>query len=70
MSDDSDGIPLNDGNAIGLLYEKLEENKRLRARVLELEAENAILRGTLTRYDATEDDQPVIIHDCPPDAPR
>jgi hypothetical protein len=46
-----------------------EEIERLRARVLELEAENAILRGTLSRYDAP-DDQPIIVHDVPPDAPR
>ena len=41
----------------------------LRYRVHHLEAENAILRGTLSRYDAP-DDQPIIVHDCPPDAPR
>ena len=46
-----------------------EEIELLRARLLELEAENAVLRGTLSRYDEP-DDQPIIVHDCPPDAPR
>ena len=67
MSDDR--VPLNDGAAVGLLHETLEENDRLRARVLELEAELAVMRGTLSRYDAP-DDQPIITHDVPPDAPR
>jgi predicted RNase H-like nuclease (RuvC/YqgF family) len=39
-------------------------------RALELHAANAILRGTLSRYDTIEDDQPVIIHDVPGNAPR
>jgi hypothetical protein len=38
-------------------------------RILQLEAEIAVLRGTLSRYDEP-DDQPIIVHDCPPDAPR
>jgi hypothetical protein len=67
MSDDR--VPLNDGDAIGLLYETLEENDRLRARVLALEAEVAVMRGTLARHGAP-DDQPMIIHDVPGNAPR
>jgi uncharacterized protein involved in exopolysaccharide biosynthesis len=46
-----------------------EEIERLRARVTALEAEIAVMRGTLSRYDEP-DDQPIIVHDCPPDAPR
>lgn len=38
-------------------------------RITALEAENAILRGTLSRY-YEPDDQPIIVHDLPPDAPR
>lgn len=32
-------------------------------------AEIAVMRGTLARHSAP-DDQPIIVHDCPPDAPR
>jgi len=64
-----DGIPLNDGNAIGKLYDTLEENKRLRDRILALEAEIALMRGTLARYDAT-DDGPVTLIEGTPNAPR
>jgi hypothetical protein len=41
----------------------------LLGRVAELEAENAVLRGTLARPEP-DDDQPEIIHDVPPNAPR
>jgi hypothetical protein len=76
---DDDGVPLNDGNAIGMLYDTLEENKRLlaenerlRDRVLDLEAKLAILCGSLAkRAVMPEDEQPAVIHhDVPPSAPR
>jgi len=38
------------------------------ARVTALEAEIAILRGTLSRYD--EPDEPLIVVEYPPNAPR
>jgi hypothetical protein len=38
-------------------------------RITALEAEIAVMRGTLSRYDEP-DDQPIIVHDVPPDAPR
>jgi hypothetical protein len=41
----------------------------LKDRVAELEAEVALLRGTLARPEP-DDDQPEIIHDVPPNAPR
>ena len=47
----------------------LADNERMRARVIELEAEVAVLRGTLARYDAT-DDGPVTLIEVPPNAPR
>ena len=45
------------------------EIERLRARVTALEAEIALMRGTLSRSHEP-DDQPIIVHDVPPDAPR
>ena len=40
----------------------------LRYRVHHLEAEIAILRGTLSRYD--EPDEPLVVVEYPPNAPR
>jgi cell division septum initiation protein DivIVA len=49
----------------------LAENERLRDRVLDLEARIAILCGSLAKHAVMpEDDQPDIIHDVPPNAPR
>ena len=47
----------------------LADNERLRDRILALEAEVAVLRGTLARYDVT-DDGPVTLIEVPPNAPR
>jgi hypothetical protein len=46
----------------------LEENRRLRARILELEAELAITHGSLAQ--PTPDEAATIVHDVPPNAPR
>jgi hypothetical protein len=44
------------------------EIERLRARILELEAEQAITHGTLAQ--PTSDEPTTIVHDVPPNAPR
>ena len=45
------------------------QNEWLHARITELEAELAMLRGTVARQ--VEDDRPAVIHhDVPPNAPR
>ena len=48
---------------------EIEIGERQHDRITALEAAIAVLRGTLSRYDEP-DDQPIIVHDCPPDAPR
>jgi uncharacterized protein YigA (DUF484 family) len=56
------------------LAERIEaaitENHRLRARILELEAELAITHGTLAQPTLTPDGPATIVHDVPPNAPR
>ena len=50
------------------LPEALAEIERLRARILELEAEQAITHGTLAQ--PAPDEPATIVHDVPPNAPR
>jgi len=51
------------------LAEALHENEGLRGRILALEAEIAVMRGTLARPDTT-DDGPVTLIEGTPNAPR
>ena len=50
------------------LAEALPEIERLRARILELEAELAITHGSLAQ--PTPDEPATYVHDVPPNAPR
>ena len=50
------------------LPEALAEIERLRARILELEAEQAITHGSLAQ--PTPDEPATYVHDVPPNAPR
>ena len=52
-----------------MLHDLTAENERLQARITELEAELAVTRGTLAA-PPPDDDQPDIVHDVPPNAPR
>lgn len=58
---------VEDGSKLSLTLMKYGADQK--ARCLDLEAENAILRGTVTRPDA-DDDQPAELIDTPPNAPR
>ena len=51
------------------LAEALAEIERLRARILELEAEHAITHGTLAQPTPTPDEATTIVHDVKPSAP-
>lgn len=50
------------------LAEAMEEIRRLRARIVALESEIAMLRGTLAQPQP--DEPATITHDVPPNAPR
>jgi cell division septum initiation protein DivIVA len=55
-------------DAMALLQQMHRENEELRALITELEAELALLRGSLARPDPDEPAQ--ITHNHPSDAPR
>ena len=47
---------------------EIEIEERQHDRITALEAEVAVLRGTLSRYD--EPDEPLVVVEYPPNAPR